>query len=396
MSDLKITGVEAIYLRLPEVKTQCDSGQDALIVKVTTDAGIIGYGEVDSNPMAVKGCIEGPFSHTTATGLAHVLIGEDPFQTEYLWHKMYRANIYGGRRGIGVHAMSGIDLALWDIKGKALGMPVWKLLGGGFRKSLRAYASSLFGATPAETGQRARRFAGQGFTAVKFGWDPMGQDRDTDVALVREARAGLGPKLDLMIDAGLVYDAKTAIQRARAFEQFDPFWFEEPLLPDDYEGYAKLSAGTSLRIAAGEEESERKSFLELMDVGKIDVVQVDLTRCGGFTEAIKIAALAADRGLPIVNHGFTTYLNVAAAPPFPGEHTQYAGPARIRGRGGDQPAAIDHRDHQSPRRNGRGARRAGIGSRNAGRRNPEVPCGLSRTGPACNRFRHEFCHRCKR
>ena len=116
-----------------------------------------------------------------------------------------------------------------------------------------------------------------------------------------------------MIDAGLVYDAKTAIQRARAFEQFDPFWFEEPLLPDDYQGYAKLSASTSLRIAAGEEESERKSFLELMDVGKIDVVQVDLTRCGGFTEAIKIAALAADRGLPIVNHGFTTYLNVAAA-----------------------------------------------------------------------------------
>ena len=263
--------------------------------------------------MAAKGCIEGPFSHTTATGLAHVLIGEDPFRTEYLWHKMYRANIYGGRRGIAIHAMSGIDLALWDIKGKALGLPVWKLLGGGFTKSLRAYASSLFGATPAETGERARRFADQGFTAVKFGWDPMGKDAETDVALVREARAGLGPDLDLMIDAGLVYDAKTAIQRARAFEQYNPFWFEEPLLPDDYVGYAKLSAASPLRIAAGEEESERKSFLQLMDVGQIDVVQVDLTRCGGFTEAMKIAALAADRGLPVVNHGFTTYLNVAAA-----------------------------------------------------------------------------------
>jgi L-alanine-DL-glutamate epimerase-like enolase superfamily enzyme len=310
---LKITGVEAIYLRLPEVKAQCDSGQDALLVKVSTNAGITGYGEVDSNPMAVKGCIEGPFSHTTATGLAHVVIGEDPFQTEYLWHKMYRANIYGGRRGIGAHAISGIDLALWDIKGKALGLPVWRLLGGGFTKSLRAYASSLFGETPKETGDRARRFADQGFTAVKFGWDPMGKDRETDIALVREARAGLGPSNDLMIDAGLVYDAKTAIQRARSFEQYDPFWFEEPLLPDDYEGYAKLSAATSLRIAAGEEESERRSFLQLMDVGKIDVVQVDLTRCGGFTEAIKIAALAADRGLMVVNHGFTTYLNVAAA-----------------------------------------------------------------------------------
>jgi L-alanine-DL-glutamate epimerase-like enolase superfamily enzyme len=312
-SDLKITGVEAIYLRLPQVKTQCDSGQDALIVKVATDAGITGYGEVDSNPLAVKGCIEGPFSHTATTGLALVLMGEDPFLTEYLWHKMYRANIYSGRRGIAIHAMSGIDLALWDIKGKALGLPVWKLLGGGFTRSLRPYASSLFGATPAETGERARRFATQGFTAVKFGWDPMGQDIKTDIALVREARNGLGPDLDLMIDAGLVYDAKTAIQRARAFEEFNPFWFEEPLSPDDYEGYAKLSSATSLRIAAGEEESERKSFLQLMDVGRIDVVQVDLTRCGGFTEAMKIASLAADRGLSVVNHGFTTYLNVAAA-----------------------------------------------------------------------------------
>jgi len=312
-SDLKITSVEAIYLRLPQVKEQCDSGQDALIVKITTDAGIVGYGEVDSNPMAVKGCIEGPFSHTATTGLGHVLVGEDPFQTEYLYQKMYRANIYGGRRGIAIHAMSGIDLALWDIKGKALGMPIWKLLGGGFRKELRPYASSLFGATPAETGERARRFVGQGFTAVKFGWDPLGKDAETDVALIREARAGLGDKVDLMIDAGLVYDAKTAIQRARAFEQFNPYWFEEPLLPDDYEGYAKLSAASPLRIAAGEEESERRSFLQLMDVGKIDVVQIDLTRCGGFTEGVKIASLAADRGLPVVNHGFTTYLNVAAA-----------------------------------------------------------------------------------
>jgi L-alanine-DL-glutamate epimerase-like enolase superfamily enzyme len=312
-SDLRITSVEAIYLRLPQVKEQCDSGQDALIVKIATDAGIVGYGEIDSAPLAAKAVVEGPFSHTATTGLAHVLIGEDPFRTEYLWQKMYRANIYSGRRGIGIHAMSGIDLALWDIKGKALGLPIWRLLGGGFTKSLRPYASSLFGATPAETGERARRFVGQGFTAVKFGWDPMGKDAKTDVALVREARRGLGPDADLMIDAGLVYDAKTAIQRARAFEEFDPFWFEEPLAPDDYEGYAKLSAASPLRIAAGEEESERRSFLPLMDIGKIDVVQIDLTRCGGFTEAMKIASLAADRGLPVVNHGFTTYLNVAAA-----------------------------------------------------------------------------------
>jgi L-alanine-DL-glutamate epimerase-like enolase superfamily enzyme len=312
-SDLKITGVEAMYLRLPDVKEQCDSGQDLLLVKITTDAGIVGWGEVDSNPMGAKGVIEGPFSHTATTGLAQVLVGEDPFRTEYLWQKMYRANIYGGRRGVAIHAMSGIDLALWDIKGKALEMPVWKLLGGGFTKSLRPYASSLWGPTPAETHDRAKRFVDRGFTAVKFGWDPMGQSEELDIALVREARRGLGDANDLMIDAGLCYDAKTAIQRARAFEPYRPYWFEEPFMPDDYAAYAKLAAASPLRIAAGEEESERKSFIHLMDVGQIDVAQVDLTRCGGFTEGMKIAALAADRGVPVVNHGFTSYLNVAAA-----------------------------------------------------------------------------------
>ena len=310
---MKITRVETLYLRQPEVKRQCDSGQDALVVRVETDAGITGLGEVDSNPMAVKGAIDGPFSHTTACGLAQAVLGEDPFETEKLWYKMYRANIYGGRRGVGIHAMSGIDLALWDIKGKALGLPVWKLLGGGFHDRIRCYASSLFGATPEKTGELARRYRDQGFTAVKFGWEPMGQDEGTDVALVREARRGLGDDADLLIDAGLVWDAATAIQRARAFSQYNIYWLEEPLRPDDYEGYRRLADATEVRIAAGEEESNRLSFLELMDRGRIDVVQVDLTRCGGFTEAMKIAALAWDRGLVVANHGFTTYINVAAA-----------------------------------------------------------------------------------
>jgi L-rhamnonate dehydratase len=310
---MKITNVEALYLRQPQVKHQCDSGQDALIVRITTDAGITGIGEVDSAPLAVKAAIEGPFSHTLTSGLRELLIGEDPLQTEYLWHRMYNSNIYSGRRGIAIHAMSGIDIALWDIKGKFFGQPIWKLLGGGFHKQIRAYASSLFGATPQETFERARRFHDLGFTAVKFGWAPMGQDEKTDIALVREARKGFGDTGDLMIDAGLVWDAKTAIQRARAFSEYDIFWLEEPLRPDDYDGYRKLCAATEVRIAAGEEESERHSYQELMDRGQIDVVQVDLTRCGGFTEAMKIATLAIDRGLPVVNHGFTTYINVAAA-----------------------------------------------------------------------------------
>ena len=121
-------------------------------------------------------------------------------------------------------------MALWDIKGKALGMPVWKLLGGGFHSKIRAYASTLFGKTPDETRERGQRFIDRGFTAVKFGWAPLGQSESLDLALVREARKGVGDKNDLMIDAGLCYDLKTAMQRAQQFEQYRPYWFEEPLL----------------------------------------------------------------------------------------------------------------------------------------------------------------------
>ncbi len=310
---MRITDVEAIYLRSHRVRELCDSGQDALVVRVSTDAGITGIGEVDSNPLAVKGAIEGPFSHTVASGLKELILGEDPFETAKIWNKLYTGNLYGGRRGVGFHAISGIDIALWDIKGKALGLPVWKLLGGGFHDSLQCYASSLWGPTPADTRDLARRYVDRGFSAVKFGWDPMGRDEATDIALVREARAGLGDEAELLVDAGLAWDAKTAIRRARSFEEHRIFWLEEPLMPDDYEGYRRLSEAVDTRIAAGEEESSRASFLDLMDRGKIDVVQVDLTRNGGFTEAVKIASLAQDRGLRVANHGFTTYINVAAA-----------------------------------------------------------------------------------
>src|SRR4051794_25008861 len=120
---MRITDVEAIYIRSKQVKEQCDSGQDALIVKVHTDEGITGLGEVDSAPLAARGAILGPYSHTVTSGLKHLILGEDPFETEYIWEKMYRQNSYAGRFGVAFHAMSGIDIALWDIKGKKLGMP---------------------------------------------------------------------------------------------------------------------------------------------------------------------------------------------------------------------------------------------------------------------------------
>jgi L-rhamnonate dehydratase len=310
---MKITDVEAIYVSLPQIKEQCDSGQDAIIVKVHTDEGITGIGEVDSAPLAVQGVILGPYSHTICCGLKRLLIGEDPLETAFLWEKMCRNNIYAGRSGIAVHAMSGIDLALWDIKGKKLGMPIWKLLGGGFRKKIRCYSSALFEPTPERTCEAAKRLRDEGFSAVKFGWGPMGKDKATDLALVAKAREGVGQRVDLMVDAGLAWDAKTAIQRAAAFSEYDIYWLEEPLAPDDYEGYRRLSQASNVAIAAGEEEDTRQGYLQLITEGNIDIVQVDLTRCGGFTGAMKIATMAADHGRPVANHGFTTYINVAAA-----------------------------------------------------------------------------------
>ncbi|MEX2540737.1 MAG: mandelate racemase/muconate lactonizing enzyme family protein [Trueperaceae bacterium] len=310
---MKITDVQAIYLSLPTIAKRSDGTQDALIVKVTTDAGITGVGEVDSSPLAAKAAIEAPMSSSITSGLRELVIGENPFEYERLWHEMYHGSRYAGRSGLFIHAMSGIDLALWDIMGKAQGLPVHTLLGGAFRKRVRAYASTLFGEDLASTADKARRCVDEGFTAVKFGWDPMGRDPDYDEALVDTIRNAVGPRVDVLIDAGQCWDTKSAIQMARRFEPYDIYWLEEPLRPDNIAGYAELSRATHLRIAAGEAESDRHSYLQLMEAGNVDVVQVDVTRTGGLTEAKKIAWAAYDRGRSVINHSFTTDVNIAAS-----------------------------------------------------------------------------------
>jgi len=309
---MKITEVEALYLRLPEIQARTDSSQDALIVKVSTDAGITGWGEVDGCPYVTRAIIEAPMSHTLVTGLRALLIGEDPLETARLWRKMYQGTLYYGREGAVIQTMAGIDLALWDIKGKALQQPVYKLLGGGFRKQVRVYASNMFQFTAEATAGRARKARDEGFTAVKFGWEPFGRDPKTDCAYLEAIRNAVGGEVDVMLDVGLIWDAKTTLQRARLFEPYNLAWIEEPLHPDDLQGYARVAAGTDVKIAAGEEECTVAGFTRLMDLGRIDVVQVDLTRCG-LSQAIKIAALAEQRGLPVVNHNFTTDINVAAS-----------------------------------------------------------------------------------
>src|SRR4051794_37667196 len=196
---MKITEVEAIYLTLPDMDERCDGTQDTLVVRVHTDEGVTGIGEVDSSPLVAKAIIEAPTSHAIARGLRQCVLGADPLEIALLWERMYQGSIFFGRGGAAQQAISGIDMALWDIAGKAFGQPVYKLLGGGFQTRLRAYASILFGDTPDETYAIGRRFAAQGFTGVKFGWGPIGQSEAGDLAHVRAARRGIGDDVDLMI-----------------------------------------------------------------------------------------------------------------------------------------------------------------------------------------------------
>src|SRR5919109_652275 len=163
---MKITRVEPIHLRLPDVNERCDGSQETLVVKVHTDAGITGVGEADSSALVARAVIEAPLSHKICRGLAECVLGQDPFEIDRLIQRMYEGSIFFGRQGAVIQAMSGIEIALWDIFGKVTGRPVYQLLGGGFRKRFRAYASNLFGDTPAETERTARRLVEQGFRAV--------------------------------------------------------------------------------------------------------------------------------------------------------------------------------------------------------------------------------------
>lgn len=318
---MRITAVETLILRVPEILAINDSAQDALVVKVHTDGGLIGLGEVDSSPEVIKAIIDAPKSHRICTGLAASIIGEDPLEVERLWEKMYRASVWFGRRGAAVQAISGIDLALWDLKGKILGAPVYQLLGGSFRKEIPAYASVLMPHTPEQAHAEVTMWRERGYRAVKLGWGPLGLDLESDAALVAAAREAAGDRMQLMIDLGFYpgadletgWDASRVLDFARRVERYQPYWLEEFLPPDDLPGFARVAAGTPIRTAAGENCTGRYEFVDLMDRGKVSVVQPDVTRSGGLTECRRIARLAADRGIPCVPHAWSTGLIKAAS-----------------------------------------------------------------------------------
>jgi L-alanine-DL-glutamate epimerase-like enolase superfamily enzyme len=312
---LKITDVEAIILRQPALDDGiADGSQDDLVIRISTDEGIVGIGEVDSAPEAVKALVDRKSSHAIAGSLHDLLVGEDPTDPARLWQKLYRGLIYIGRRGIALHALSGIDIALWDIAGKAAGKPVHELLGGAKRDRVRAYASRLMPDTPEEASEAVHALCDDGFTAVKLGWGVLGQDPKHDVKLAAAAKEAAGDR-EILIDAGLGYgaDAKVAIEVARELEQLGIFWLEEPFEPDEYEAYAELADAVDIRVAAGEQDTTVWGFRELIDRGHVDLVQPDVTRCGGITEWLRIAELARERGCETVPHAWKSGIIKAAS-----------------------------------------------------------------------------------
>jgi L-rhamnonate dehydratase len=262
----------------------------------------------------VRAVIDAPGSHAIAGSLKSMLVGEDPTEVERLWQKMYRGLIYVGRRGIALHALSGVDIALWDIKGKADGRPVSELIGTPQRDRVRAYASMLMPETVEEVSERVGDAVDGGFAAIKLGWGPLGRDADHDVALARAAKEAAG-SADIMIDAGLGYgaDAKTAIRVADQLDELEIFWLEEPFEPDEYEAYAELADAVEIRVAAGEQDTTRWGFRELIERGHVDLIQPDVTRCGGITELLRIAELARSKGVETVPHAWKSGIIKAAS-----------------------------------------------------------------------------------
>src|SRR5262252_5882456 len=249
---MKITDVEAIHLRLPEVEEIADGTQEVLVVRIRTDAGLVGVGEVTSQSYVCKAIFEAPRSAERRHGLTYLLRCQDPLDVEGLWQRLYHHTNRYGRRGAAIHAISGADIALWDLRGKAMGKPVYELLGGAHRRSVRAYASYLFGQTPSDTAELARQAIDLGLTAVKFGWGPFGKDATADREQAEAARRAVGDDRDLMVDVGLKWNAATALDRARLLAPLKLRWLEEPLSQDDRKGYAALCPQSPIPIAAGE------------------------------------------------------------------------------------------------------------------------------------------------
>ncbi len=325
---MKITAIETFVLLDPGYDpSACSSAQDDIVVLVHTDEGITGIGEVDTNPWVAQTMIHARGTHVLGLGLAEMLLGQDPLQPEALWDRAYTGSLMTGRRGLGICAMGALDMALWDIRGKALGQPCWKQLGGAAKPSIPVYASLLpTGRTVAEyrdsLAAKARQAKELGFRAGKmeicvkgpYSHNGIQAGDDAIVEIATACREAAGPEFVMMVDVCYCWsNAKEALAVLRRLEPLDLFFLETPLQLDDLDGHAYLHDHSPVRIAAGELQNTRFEFLDLMDRGKIDVAQPDVGRVGGITEARRVCDLARDRGRLIVPHCWKTGIGIAAS-----------------------------------------------------------------------------------
>lgn len=269
-----------------------------LIVEIESDSGEVGIGNAALSPRVTKQVID--------LYLKSVLIGQNPFDYEFLWQHMYRRTIAFGRKGIGMVAISAVDIALWDLMGHILKQPVFRLLGGKTKLKIPVYASRLYSQPLEDLAREAAQYKSEGFRAMKlrFGWGPVdgAEGMQRNVGLVRVARETVGDGIDLMGDAYMGWTLDYARRMLPLIEQYHLRWVEEPVLPDDIGGYAALKAMNIVPISGGEHEFTLYGFREMIDAKAVDVIQFDTNRVGGITQARKISALAEAYEIPVIPH----------------------------------------------------------------------------------------------
>jgi L-alanine-DL-glutamate epimerase-like enolase superfamily enzyme len=278
------------------------------IVEVVTDEGLTGLGSVYTSRALTEAGVR---------LLRPLLIGERADEPMRVTEKLRQSAFWQGRGGAVEHAISGIDIALWDMFGKICGQPVARLLGGYYRDKIKPYGSILFD-EPGPLREKLQRTVAAGFMAIKLGWRPFGRrDRKTDELLMKTAREAVGSGVELMVDAGgseqfWPHGYKWALETAKMLADFDVVWFEEALPPDDLEGFVELRRHAPVKIATGEVLTRRQSFRPLIERHAADIVQPDATKCGGLTESWRIGWLAYEHNVLMVPHGWNTAVGLAA------------------------------------------------------------------------------------
>ncbi len=326
---MKITDIECLVLLVPDFDAEaCSSAQDDLVVKIHTDEGLIGIGETDTNPWAAKATIEAPGTHCMGLGLKEMLMGADPRDVEGIWERLYTGSAMTGRRGLGICAIGALDMALWDLRGKAEGKPVWEVLGGKRQPHAVPYASLLpegddLDAYTESLVARAKGAKELGFRAAKlevcikgpYSHNAIQIEDDRAIAdVVHACREAVGPEMTLAVDVAYCWpDWRAALRAIEMFADADIYFIETPLPTDDLEGYSKLCAVSPMRVAVGEWLNTRFECLEAMDRGGVDVIQPDVGRVGGLTEARRVAEQARDRGVIVVPHCWKSAIGIAAS-----------------------------------------------------------------------------------